>query len=197
MGDEEAGHLIQNPSSWVGQVSPDGNYLWDGTQWVLIPPGTRLATSWTRPMRLVAAGLLAVEAVFTVVSSAIFIDHDAMTRIIERQGTQIPEGMTEDQLVGILIAVFLAIAVLLALVELLGTVGAYLGWRWAFWYVLVLMALGGLEALLNVGNLIRSSTWPLATSLFQELLAIGAACMFVWMLVGFIMYGPWAMKRPR
>jgi hypothetical protein len=30
----------------------------------------------------------------------------------------------------------------------------------------------------------------------QEVLTLSAAAVFVWMLIGVIRYGPWAMKRP-
>ena len=62
----------------VGQVSPDGQFRWDGQQWVPIPRGAREPTSWTRPMQLAAAGLFAVDALFTLISSFFFINRDAL-----------------------------------------------------------------------------------------------------------------------
>jgi hypothetical protein len=191
--------VMQPPSiAPAGQISADGQFQWDGTQWVPIARGTRLPTSWTRPMQLGAAGLLAFEAVFTVVTTAAFINHDAIVKILAQQNTQVPQGMTQDQFIGVMIGFFIGAAIVLAVFELLGAAGAYLGWRWAFWYVLVLLAFGGLDALLNLGNLLRPdmSEFPLATSIIQELLCIAAAGVFAWMLVAVFMYGPWAMKRP-
>ena len=60
--------MSQNPSTAVGQVSADGQFRWDGQQWVPIPKGTRESTPWTRPMQLAAAALLAVEAIFSVLA---------------------------------------------------------------------------------------------------------------------------------
>jgi hypothetical protein len=190
--------MQQPPTTFAGQISADGQFQWDGQQWLPVPHGTRFATSWTRPMQLAAAGLLAFEAIFTVVTTAAFINRDAILKVVAQQQTQVPQGMSQDQFIGVMIGVFIAAAIFLAVIELLGAAGAYLGWRWAFWYVLVLMVFGGLDALLNLGNLLRPdmSEFPLASSVIQELLCVAAACMFAWMLVGVFMYGPWAMKRP-
>lgn len=190
--------VMQPPTTYAGQISADGQFQWDGAQWVPLARGTRLPTSWTRPMELAAAGLLAFEAVFTVVTTAAFINHDAIIKILAQQGTQVPQGMTQDQFIGVMIGFFIGGAIVLAVFELLGAAGAYLGWRWGFWYVLVLLAFGALDALFNLGNLLRPdmSEFPLATSVIQELLCIAAAGVFTWMLIGVFMYGPWAMKRP-
>ena len=71
----------------MGQVSADGQFRWDGQSWVPIPKGSREATSWTRPMQMAAAALFAVQAVYTVALSFIFINHD---RVLKAQGTPDP-----------------------------------------------------------------------------------------------------------
>ncbi len=189
--------LSQNVAPAVGQVSADGQFRWDGMQWVPIPRGAREPTSWTRPMQLVAAALLAVEAVVTVVSDVLFYNHDAVKRALEAQGTQIPANTTEDQLIGITIGFAIAFAVFFGLIEIFGAVAAYLGWRWAFWYVLVLMGLGSIAAVFGLFGLARSSGSPLPFGLviFEELLAVAAIPLFIWMLIGVITRGPWAMQK--
>ena len=189
--------LSQNVAPGVGQVSADGQFRWDGVQWVPIPRGAREPTSWTRPMRLAAAALLAVEAVVTVVADVLFYNHDAVKRALEAQGTPIPANTTEEQLIGITIGFAIALAVFFGLAELFGAVAAYLGWRWAFWYVLVLMGLGSIAALFGLVGLARSSNSPLpfGVILFEELLAVAAIPMFVWMLIAVITRGPWAMRK--
>ncbi len=190
--------LSQNPTTAVGQVSADGQFRWDGQQWVPIPRGAREPTPWTRPMQQAAAALLTVEALVTVGTYAIFYNHDAVKKVLDAQGTQIPQGMSEDQLINITVAGAIGFAVFVALIELFGAIGAALRWRWIFWYVLVLMALGSLGAIFGLAGLFRpsSSELPIAATVLQELLAIAAVAMFVWMLIGLIRYGPWAMKRP-
>lgn len=189
--------LNQNIAPVVGQVSADGQFRWDGVQWEPIPRGAREPTSWTRPMQLAAAALLAVEAVVTVVADVLFYNHDAVKRALEAQGTPIPANTTEDQLIGITIGFAIALAVFFGLLELFGAVAAYLGWRWAFWYVLVLMGLGSIAALFGLYGLARTSSSPLpvAAIVVEELLALAAIPLFVWMLIGAITRGPWAMKR--
>lgn len=190
--------LSQNPSAAVGQVSADGQFRWDGMQWVPIPRGTREPTPWTRPMQLAAAALLAGEAVFYVVATIAFTTREAIKRALAAQGTQIPPTMSEDAYFNLVIATAIAFVVFLAALEIFGAVGAYFRWRWAFWYVLVLMGLGGINAIVNATSLIRSSAanLPVGVLVIQEVLCIAAAAMFVWMLVGVVRYGPWAMKRP-
>ena len=190
--------MSQNPSAAVGQVSVDGQFRWDGQQWVPIPSGVREPTPWTRPMQLAAAALLAVEAVYSVATTVIFTNHDAIKRALAAQGTQVPPNMSEDTYINVVIATAVGFVVFIALLELVGAVGSYLGWRWIFWAVLVLMALGGINALFNLGSIARPGPFgpPVTVAIVHELLTIAAAAMFVWLLIGAIRYGPWAMKRP-
>lgn len=191
--------MTDTPAAAVGQVSADGQFRWDGQQWVPIPRGEREPTPWTRPMQLAAAALLTAEAVISVAVFAIFYNHDAVKRSLESAGTQIPQGTTEDQLITITIASVIGFSVFFALLELFGAVGSLLRWRWMFWYVFVLMALGSLAAIIGIGGLVRpqaNSPIPTWASVLEELLAAGAVAMFVWMLIGLVRFGPWAMKKP-
>src|SRR3977135_258885 len=95
--------MNENPSAAVGQVSADGQFRWDGRQWVPIPPGTRVPTPWTRPMQLASAALFAFEAVYSVVTSLLFINRDTMLKAIQAQGTQIPSGTSVDTIINIAI----------------------------------------------------------------------------------------------
>jgi hypothetical protein len=190
--------VSQNPSAAAGQVSGDGQFRWDGQQWVPIPPGTREPTPWTRPMQLAAAGLFAFEAVYSVVTAIAFINHDAMLKAIRAQGTQIPSGTSVDTVVNIAIGTTIAVIVFFAICELVAAAGSYLGWRWVFWAALILFGLGGLGALTNLPTLFKPETSPipLPAVLVSELASILSLAMFVWMLIGVIKFGPWAMKKP-
>ena len=190
--------LSESPPTAAGQVSADGQFRWDGQQWVPIPSGSREPTPWTRPMQLAAAALLTVEALITVASVAIFYNQDAVRKTLEAGGTQIPQGATEDQIITFTIVGAIAFAALLGLLELFGALGAVLRWRWIFWYVLVLMGLGSLSALFGLVGLFRptNSPIPIGIQIFEEVLAFGAVAMLIWMVIGLIKFGPWAMKRP-
>jgi hypothetical protein len=187
-----------NPNTAAGQVSADGQFRWDGYQWVPIAPGTREPTPWTRPMQLAAAGLFAVEAVSSVIVTVAFVNHDSMLKAINAQGTKIPAGTSVDTIINIAIASTIGVVVFWAVCQLVGAVGSYLGWRWMFWAALVLFGLGGLGALTNLATLFRPDTSPipLPAELVSELLSILSLALFVWMLIGMIKFGPWAMKKP-
>jgi hypothetical protein len=190
--------LNQAQNAAAGQVSADGQFRWDGTQWVPIPKGQREPTPWTRPIQLGAAALLALEAIVTVASVVVYYTHDAVKQTLAATGQQVPQGLTEDQFISYTIGGAIGFAVFLAVLELFGALGSLLRWRWIFWYVLVLMGLGTLSALFGLAGLFRTNTSPIPTGVqvFEEIIALGAAGMFIWMLVGVIKYGPWAMKKP-
>jgi hypothetical protein len=149
-------------------------------------------------MQLAAAALLAVEAIFSVATAVIFTNHDAVRKALAAQGTPVPQGMSEETYINFVVATAIVFVVFFAVLELVGAVGSYLGWRWIFWAVLVLMALGGISAIFNLGTIVRPgpTSPPVALSVVQEVLTLSAAAVFVWMLIGVIRYGPWAMKRP-
>jgi prepilin signal peptidase PulO-like enzyme (type II secretory pathway) len=185
-------------SQSAGQISADGQFRWDGQQWVPLAAGFRQPTPWTRPMQLAAAGVLAVSAVVGVITTLIFYNHDAVVRALHAQGTTIPAGTTEDTVVNITIGFAIAFAIGIGIVELVGAIGSYLGWRWVFWPVLVICGLTAIGALLGLFSFARTSSSPIGAGglVISELLDLLGAAVFVWMLVGLIKYGPWAMKRP-
>jgi len=190
--------LSQNPSTSVGQVSSDGQFRWDGQQWVPIAPGTREPTSWTRPMQLAAAAVFGVTAVYSVVSAFVFINHDTMVRVLKAQGSTLPRGMTYDSLADTAIAFAIGSVVFIAVLELIAAVGSFLRWRWLFWAAMVLFGLGAIGTVTNLGYFAKPDTSPvpIAGVAFSELVSLAALAMFVWMLIGVIKFGPWALKRP-
>jgi len=185
-------------SQSAGQISADGQFRWDGQQWVPLGAGHRVPTPWTRPMQLAAAGLLALSAIVGVITTLVFYNHDAVVHALHAQGTAIPAGTTEDTVVNITIGFAIAFAIGVAIIELVGAVGSYLGWRWVFWPVLVIFGLTAIGALIGLVSLARVNASPMGVGglLLSELLDLAGAAVFVWMLVGLVKYGPWAMKRP-
>lgn len=191
--------MTDSPSAIaLGQVSADGQFRWNGAEWAPIPTGEREPTSWTRPMRLASAALFAVQAVYSVVVTFVFVTHDAMLRAIQAQGTQLPSDTDVDAVVDVAIALAIAVAVCWALLQVAAAAGSYLGWRWVFWPAVVLFGLGGLSALGNVGVFLRpaASPMPVWAVSVSELFDVASLGMFVWLLAGLVRFGPWAMKRP-
>lgn len=188
----------QPVQSAAGQISADGQFRWDGQQWVPLAGNYREPTPWTRPMQLGAAALFAVSAIYGVISAFVFINHDSMLKAIKAQGTQVPAGTDFDTIVNFAIAVAYGVVIVLAVLELVAAVGSYLGWRWMFWAALVLFGFSALGAVTNIGSLGHpaGSPVPLAGLIVSELFSVLGLAMFVWMLIGAVKYGPWAMRKP-
>jgi hypothetical protein len=194
--------MVENPNPGLqaaGQISADGQFRWDGQQWVPLAAGHREPTPWTRPMQLAAAAFCVLNAVLGVAFTLIFINHDSMLNAIKAQGTTIPSGTSVDAVVSLAVAGAIGFAIFFAVLDLVGAVGSYLGWRWMFWALLVLFALSGLGALTNLTSLIQpsKSPIPIVGLVLDELLYLASLAMFAWMLIGLIKFGPWAMRKPR
>ena len=186
------------PTQSAGQVSADGQFRWDGQQWVPLAAGYREPTPWTRPMQLISAGLFVISAISGIVITIAFVNHDSVLRAIHAQGSQIPARTDIDTVVNITIGITYGIAILFAVLWLVAALGSYLGWRWMFWAALVLYGLSGISVFTNLGSFANPDRSPIPTSglVVSELFAVLGLAMFVWMLVAAIKYGPWAMRKP-
>jgi hypothetical protein len=185
-------------SQSAGQISADGQFRWDGQQWVPLAANYRVPTPWTRPMQLAAAGLLALSALSGVVMSFAFVNHDSMLRAVHAQGTQIPAGTDIDTIVNAAIALTYGVAIFWAVLYLVAALGSFLRWRWMFWGAFVLLCLGTIGTLINLRSFANSDRSPIPVGglVVGELIGALGAAVFVWMLVGLVKYGPWAMKKP-
>lgn len=191
--------MAQNPAAQsVGQISADGQFRWDGQQWVPLAANYREPTPWTRPMQLISAGLFAVSAVTSVITTAIFVNHDTLVRALKAQDIQLQSGTTIDDVANISLAITWGVVIFFTVCEVIAAIGSYLGWRWVFWAALVLYGLSGISAFTNLATLFNPSKSPVPTAGLAagELFSILGLAMFVWMLIGVIRFGPWAMKRP-
>ncbi|HEY3195966.1 MAG TPA: hypothetical protein VGK42_12095 [Candidatus Dormibacteraeota bacterium] len=191
--------MSQTPGApTVGQVSADGQFRWDGQQWAPLPRGHREATSWTRPMQLASAGLFALSAVGTLVTTLVYVNHDTVLKALKAQGTQIPAGTDVDTVVNITIASIIGFAVFFAILYLVAAVGSYMGWRWVFWGAIILFGLSGIGAVTNLASIAKPETSPIPVPglIVDEVFSVLSLAMAVWMLIAGIKFGPWAMKRP-
>ena len=182
----------------AGQISADGQFRWDGQQWVPLAAGYREPTPWTRPMQMITAALFVLSAISSIISTAVFVNHDSVLRAIKAQGTQIPSGTDIETAVSIGIAFAYGFVIFFALLEVVAAIGSYLGWRWMFWAAMVLFGVGGIGAFTNLSTVRNPDTSPvpIAGVLIGEVFSLLSLAMFIWMLVGVIKYGPWAMKKP-
>jgi hypothetical protein len=150
-------------------------------------------------MQLGAAAVFLLEAVSSVAIALLFINRDSMLRALQAQGTAVPQGTTIDDIVNISVGISYAFVIFFAVLEVIGAVGSFVGWRWMFWVALVLFGLGGLSNVFsNLGSLVKpaSSPVPIGGLVVTEVVGILSLAMFVWMLLGVIKYGPWAMRKP-
>jgi hypothetical protein len=190
--------LSETPSAAVGQVSADGQFRWDGMQWVPIPRGEREPTPWTRPMQLAVAGFFVLETAFSILTSALFINHDSMLRVMQSRGTSLPAGTDSETIINVSIVFAWVVVAVIGVIELVTALGSYLRWRWMFWVALVLLAIGAIGAVTNLSTFAnpQSSPVPVWGVAISELLSIASLALFIWLLIGAIRYGPWAMKKP-
>ncbi len=182
----------------AGQISADGQFRWDGQQWVPLASNYREPTPWTRPMQLITAALFAISAISGIVTTIAFVNHDSVLRAIHAQGTQVPAGTNIDTVVNVTIGITYGVAIFFSLLYLVAALGSYLGWRWMFWAALVLYGLSGITVFTNIGSFANPGRSPIPVTglIVSELFAVLGLAMFVWMLIAAIRYGPWAMKKP-
>jgi len=149
-------------------------------------------------MQLAAAGLFALNAVYSVIATVAFVNHDTMLRALQAQGTEFPSGTDVNTVVNVAIGFAIGFAVFIAVLQLVAAAGSYLGWRWMFWAALVLFGLGGLSAIGNISTFAQPSRSPLPIWVVSvsTLLELAGFAMFVWMLIAAVRFGPWAMKKP-
>jgi len=188
---------MSTSSPEAGQISPDGQFRWDGQQWVPLAAGYREPTSWTRPLRMTVAAYLVVGVIYSIAGAAFYLNSASVERAIRASGTTIPSDQLQ-QAVTISVTVGWAFVLALSAISIVLAIGSYLGWRWAFWVTLVWLAFNAVGVLTNLNSLAnpRVQAQPSAVIAGSLLLSLIALALFVWMLVAAVRYGPWAMRKP-
>lgn len=150
-------------------------------------------------MRMAVAAFFAIDAVLLVITTVIFVNHDSMLKVMQTQGSlnNLPSGTDVNTIVNVSLAVAYAIIVVIALVYGFVALGSYLGWRWMFWVALVVLGLTSIGVFTNLGNFANPNgteipVWGLVLNEIFSLVALG---LFVWLLIGVITRGPWAMRK--
>src|SRR2546427_10778040 len=153
--------MSQDPAAQsVGQISADGQFGWDGQQWVAVPATYREPAPWTRPTQLISAALFARSAVTSVITAAVFVNHDTMVRALRAQNIPLQGGTTIDDVANFSLAITWAVVIFFTVCEVVAAIGSYLGWRWVFWAALVLYGLSGISAVTNLGTLSNARSSP-------------------------------------
>ena len=157
----------------------------------------RVPTSWTGPLRLATAAYLLLAALVELVTNALFETRPAIERSLRASSPDLAGDQLRDSVnVGyvsswLLVAAVVAGAAVLAL-------GAYRGWRWAFWVSLVVLLVGAAQLPTNVLALMSPATQiqPPAAIAVELVLSLMALGMLVWSILAAARYGPWATRRP-
>lgn len=142
-------------------------------------------------MQLAAVGLFVAEVVFSILTTAAYVNHDSMLRVMQTVGLDLPQGTDVDTAATAAVVSTWITVIVIAAIEVVAALGSYLGWRWMFWAALVLLGVGAIAAIFPNNSPIPE--WALAV---DKMLSIVAFALFVWMLIGVIRFGPWAMKKP-
>jgi len=91
-----------------------------------------------------------------------------------------------------------ATVIVLSAIMIFLAVGSMFRWRWAFWVVLVWLALSSLGV--AQGALALSSTavqsQPKGSIAVGLVFAIAALGLLLWFIAAAARYGPWAMRKP-
>jgi len=188
---------MSTESPQVGQVSADGQFRWNGAEWAPLARGHREPTSWTLPLRRVAAGYLLVSALLSILTTALFVTPATIERSLRASNS----NLTADQAHSAAALGYVtgwAVVAIIAAVMLVLAVGSYLGWRWAFWVDLPLLALTSVGVVTNLFALQSPATQsvPQGATILSFLLSVAALALLVWLIVAAVRYGPWAMRRP-
>jgi len=148
-------------------------------------------------MQLASAGFFAAQVLLSIFTAALYINHDSMLKVIQAQGN-LPQGTDPEPVVSFALFIGWATVVVVSILGLVAALGSYLGWRWMFWVVLVLCGLNGIGAITNLSYFVKPEASPMPTWAIavDEVFAIAGVALFVWLLIGVIRFGPWAMKKP-
>ncbi|HKF19881.1 MAG TPA: hypothetical protein VKF14_22220 [Candidatus Dormibacteraeota bacterium] len=188
--------MSQSPQ--VGQISPDGLFRWDGQDWTPLARGYREPTSWTLPLQRVAAAYLVLASIEQLVTSALFMNVASVEKATRARQPSLPDDQvhTAAQLG---VAFGWVTVVVLSLIMVLLAVGSLLRWRWAFWVVLVWLALSSVIGVATGPTALASNllqVQPKGSIAVGLVFAVAALALLVWFIVALARYGPWAMRKP-
>src|SRR6266566_8981672 len=135
-------------SPQVGEISADGLFRWDGDGWKPLAKGHREPTSWTMPLRWVAAGYLVLATLYSIATTALYVNAPALERVQRAQNSPLSDQQLHDA-ANLGVALGWGVVIVLAAVALLLAAGSFLGWRWAFWAILAWLALSSVGVATN------------------------------------------------
>lgn len=189
---------MQQGGAAPGQVSPDGQFMWDGAHWQPILGSVWQPTGWTRPMQMAVAAYWALAGLFTILTPILFaqVIRDAALKSMQNQNPNL-SGPQQEQALNLGITFAFVFAMIFGAVYLALAVLSFVRrFTWVFYADLVLLGLSAIGVVTNLvalGN--RSSLQPAAASGIGFALSLAALALFIWMLMGRIQRGVWACRK--
>jgi hypothetical protein len=184
----------QAPS--LGQVSPDGQSIWDGSQWNPITAFRWEPTETTRRMQLLAGGYLVLAGLINPSLTYLFQSYvrQVLEKSLQQNPSVTPDQMT--QIVDLSVTGGLVVAVAFgAIYAVFGILTLLRRWGWLFYADLVILGLGGLGVFSGLFGLARGTGGPLGLVIPNLVLAAAALALFTWMLVVRIRGSVWAGRK--
>jgi hypothetical protein len=185
---------------WVSAVSPDGRWRWDGEKWVVHEVGVRAVgpvryepTPTTRQLQRALIAYLAVSLVVGAVSLPFTIQPTVQAALRNAQSP------LDQSVVNTIVTFALIVAIAVSVVwQAVLIVGTWSLWRWVYYVLMALGALGAFSilsdglALGGVGASAALPAWSLLLSLLLALVNLGLA---VWLFVLWLRYhAAWARR---
>jgi hypothetical protein len=203
--------------------SPDGAYVWNGREWVPTAPTAMAAppryrrepTGWTRPLQLAVIALMLLGDVNLLLLLPYLTDYirEAVRRSIELSLASQPSADNAEQVRAQVLAFGDQIALWTAALTLvfaaawfiLVLIGTLRRWTWLYWLLMVVFGLSILgipQQLLQVFGVGVSGgpgqpafIEPVANALLGLVVGIAELAIFIWMIVAYRRFGPWACRR--
>ena len=178
-------------AKWVSTISPDGRWRWNGETWVVNEAASRVIgpvryepTPDTRRVQLAVVGYLVLSAVTgAIVAPATMAN--AINRSLQQSAATNP-GFDPAVMQGF-VQTFVVIGIVFAILwALFLAVGSWLRWRWMYYLVMILGFLGAFNlitqslALAGVSTYAFIPPWDAALNIVASLIYLGIA---IWMLV--------------
>ncbi|MDQ6919458.1 MAG: hypothetical protein M3Z98_08880 [Candidatus Dormibacteraeota bacterium] len=181
-----------------GQVSPDGLFVWDGSQWNPITTFRWEPTPTTRRMQLLAGGYLVAAGLLTTLLT--FFTVPAARQSAEETLREQNPALTPDEIrmaVDFAITIGLAVAVLVGAVYVMfGLMTLFRRWGWLFYADLVVL---GLSGVLGVGSgvisLATRTAGPIGLLIPNLVLSLAALALFTWLLLTRIRGSVWGARK--
>lgn len=181
----------------AGTISPDGQFVWNGTEWAPVTRWVWSPTDWTRPLQYAIGAYLLVVAVFEALSPFLFAGTIRAAALKSLQANSSIDKSQYDQLLNISVTVStITLLVFAAVFGVLGVLTVLRRWSWLFYVDLVILGLQGVFG--TVGGLIGMATGSAASGI-QPIAGLAfsviALALFVWALLARIQRGVWAGRR--